>query len=97
MDQQALLFGPFVRPGFQPGEACRVEFDLIGAGAGGVDEGLDINVHAFALGQIPLQLAPKSPFRIWQSGDGAAAGLARSEIGVPDCFIFLTQDHSVIT
>ena len=44
--------------GSQPGKACRVEVELIGAGAGSADEGLDVNVHGFALSPTSLNLAP---------------------------------------
>ena len=58
MDERALPFGVAAGPGFQLGKACRVEVDLIGAGVGGADEALDVNVHGFGLGPISLNLAP---------------------------------------
>ena len=79
MGQPALLFGLAARPGSPPGKACGAKFDLLGADAGGVDEGLDVNVHGFGPGPISVQLAPAGRFRIWRSGDGSAAGLASSE------------------
>lgn len=58
MDEPALLFGAAAGPGSQPGNACRVEVDLIGAGMGSADEGLDVNVHGFGLSRISLNFAP---------------------------------------
>lgn len=34
MDERALLLGAAPGPGSQPGQACRVEVDLLGAGVG---------------------------------------------------------------
>src|SRR3972149_11661854 len=82
MDERALPFGVAAGPGSRPGKACRVEVDLIGAGVGSADEGLDVNVHGFGPGPISVQLAPEGRFRIWGSGDRSAASLARGEIGV---------------
>ena len=58
MDERVLLLGVAAGPGSQLGKACRVEVDLIGAGVGGADEALDVNVHGFGLGPISLNLAP---------------------------------------
>jgi hypothetical protein len=75
-----------------------VEVDLLGAGVGSADEGLDANVHGFGLGPISLNLAPT-----WSRGAlpyleerGQERGGPRpqrrlTEIGVPDCFISVTQ------
>ena len=94
MDERAPPFGVAAGPGFQPGKACRVEFDLIGAGAGGVDEGLDVNVHGFGPGLISLHLTPNSVQGALPNLEkrGRERGRPRqqrkwSEIGVPDCFI----------
>jgi len=95
MDEQALLFGVAAGPGSQPGKACGVKFDLLGAAAGGVDEGLDVNVHGFGSGPISVQSAPKGRFRIWRGGGGSAAGLASSEGGAklesPTVLFLVTQ------
>ena|SRR5437867_5177492 len=58
MDEQALLIGVAARPGSQP-EACRVKFGVPETPAGGVDEGLDVNVHGFGPSPISVQLAPR--------------------------------------
>ena len=83
MDHQALLFGVAAGPGSQPRRACRVEVDLIGAGVGSADEGLDVNVHGFGLSPTSLHLTParstEGRFLIWRSGDRSAAGLVRGE------------------
>ena len=84
----------------QPGKACRVEVDLIGAGVGSADEGLDVNVHGFGLGPISLQLAPAGAFESGGAGIGAppASPAAKVErIWSPRLFYFCYTDHSVIT
>ena len=98
MDEQALLLGVAAGPGSRPGKACRVEVDLIGAGVGSADEGLDVNVHGFWLSPISLNLAP-TRFRgalPYLEERGQERGRPRrgrrlTEIGVPDCFISVTQ------
>ena len=98
MDEQALLLGVAAGPGSRPGKACRVEVDLIGAGVGSADEGLDVNVHGFWLSPISLNLAP-TRFRgalpyleeRGQERGRPRTGRGWSEIGVPDCFISVTQ------
>ena len=98
MDERAPLFGSAVGPGFRPRKACLVEVDLIGAGVGSADEGLDINVHGFELSRISLNLAPARSRRALRNLEkrGQERGRPRrgrrlSEIGVPDCFISVTQ------
>ena len=98
MDEQALLLGVAAGPGSRPGKACRVEVDLIGAGVGSADEGLDVNVHGFGLSPISLNLAP-TRFRgalPYLEERGQERGRPRrgrrlTEIGGPDCFISVTQ------
>ena len=94
MGQPALLFGLAARPGSPPGKACGAKFDLLGADAGGVDEGLDVNVHGFGPGPISLHLTPNSVQGALPNLEkrGRERGRPRqqrkwSEIGVPDCFI----------
>ena len=98
MDERALPFGVAAGPGSRPGKACRVEVDLIGAGVGSADEGLDVNVHGFGLSPISLHLAPTGSRGAlpYLEKRGRERGRPRqqrrwSEIGVPDCFISVTQ------
>lgn len=94
MDHEALLFGGATRPGRRTGEARRGHLDLIGAGSRGVDEGLDMNVHAFWLSPTSLQLAPKGASEFGRAVRGkvaASPGEGIGEIGDPDCFISLTH------
>jgi hypothetical protein len=104
MDHQALLFGGAARPDQRPGEACRAASGLVGASARGVDEPLDVNVRGFGLGPISLNLAPTRsrealPYLEERGQERGRPHLGRglTEIGVPDCFISVTQNHSVIT
>ena len=89
--------------GSQPGKACRVEVDAIGAGVGSADEGLDVNVHAFGLSPISLNLTPTRSRgalpNLEERGEERGRppkGRRWTEIGVPDCFISCYTDHSVI-
>ena len=98
MDHQALLFGGAARPGQRPGEARRAAFGLVGASARGVDEGRDVNVHGFGLTPISLHLAPTGsrgalPYLEKRGRERGRPRQGRnwSEIGVPDCFISVTQ------
>ena len=98
MDHQALLFGGAARPGQRPGEARRAASGLVGASARGVDEGLDVNVHGFRLNPTSLNLtATRSRVALPNlEKRGRERGRPRqqrrwSEIGVPDCFISITQ------
>lgn len=92
MDHQALLLGGRARSGHHTGEARRAPFELVGTDATGVDEGLDINVHAFGLSPTSLQLVPKGTSEFaavdpWEVAASHEEGIG--EIGDPDCFIFL--------
>ena len=98
MDERALPFGVAAGPGSRPGKACRVEVDLIGAGVGSADEGPDVNVHGFGLTPISLHLAPTGsrgalPYLEKRGRERGRPRQGRnwSEIGVPDCFISVTQ------
>lgn len=98
MDHQALLFGGAARPSQRPGEVHRAAFGLVGAGLGCGDEGLDVNVRSFGLSPISLDLAPtRSRAALpYLEKRGQERGRPRqrrrwSEIGVPDCFISVTQ------
>ena len=98
MYERALPFGVAAGPGSKPRKACRVEFDLIGVGAGGVDEGLDVNVHGFGLRPISINLAPPRsrgalPYLEERGRERGRPRRGRrlTEIGVPDCFISVTQ------
>jgi len=98
MDERALLFGVAAGPGCRSRKVCRVEVDLIGAGVGSADEGMDVNVHSFRLSPISLNLAPTRSRGALPNLEerGQERGRPRqqrrwSEIGVPDCFISVTQ------
>jgi|GEM_PF-4108964 len=96
MDHQVPEFGVGDRPGRWPSEARRAAFGPVGAGAGSVDEGLDINVHGFGVSPTSLQLAPMGTSESGEAGGGELAASPEEgigEIGVPDCFIFL---HKII-
>lgn len=98
MDERALLFGVAAGAGSQPGRACPVEVDLIGGGVGSADEGLDVNVHGFGPSPISLNLTPTRSRVALPNLEkrGRERGRRRqrrrwTEIGVPDCFISVTQ------
>ena len=98
MDEQALLLGVAAGTGSQPGKPCRVKVDLIGAGVGSADEGLDVNVHGFGLSEISLNPAPARSRgalpnleKRGQERGRPRRGRRLTEIGVPDCFISVTQ------
>lgn len=73
------------------------------------DEGMDVNVHGFGLSPISLNLTPTRlsgalPYLEERDGSGGRPREIRrwTEIGVPDCFISVTQIiqsslHSVVT
>ena len=65
---------------------CRTESSLPGLTLSTMDKGMDVNVHGFGPGQIPLQRAPGGQFRIWGTGRRDAVAPGRSEIGVPRLF-----------
>lgn len=96
MDQKALQFGIGDQDRRPSGRDTPGGIGLVGGGAADVDEGLDINVHAFGLSPTFLQLAPMGTSESGGGGSRRVRGLTWGgigEIGDPDCLIFL---HKII-